>query len=95
MGKIYVVACFIKFDNVVQYNCKCLTVYGLGNASTAVAKATNRTSVTGYCPSLDDLRNLHHAIFARIKATPTNPPITPNKRNGISSKNIHGVLYST
>ena len=72
-----------------------LTVYGFGNATTAVANVTQRTSKTGKFPNRDDFRNLHQAMLARMKATPTKPPMTPNRRNGISSKNIQGLLYST
>ncbi len=53
------------------------------------------TSPTGYWPSTELFLNLHQAILHLIKSAPMTPPIAPSSRNGTSSKNIQGLLYST
>lgn len=72
-----------------------ILVYGLGYAMIAVISVTVITSVTGYWPNLLCFRKRHHQRFALIKTVPITPPIIPSPTNGTSSKNIHGLLYST
>ena len=63
-------------------------MYGLGNAITAVMKVTANTSVMGYFPSMEPLRNLHHLMLALIKAAP-NIPYGDRKQN----INAHTVCH--